>query len=108
MIKSDRIVIGQVKHKRRIKMPKKDHEHLQMLIDAVSRFKKIQEQDPGDNDIFSKELDSATQKLQDKEHEAVTQKFTKSSKRLQTKTEVSEHVRTSITGRIDKKNEKLK
>ena len=89
-------------------MPKKDHEHLQMLIDAVSRFKKIQEQDPGDNDIFSKELGSATQKLQDKEHDAVTQKFAKPSKRQQTKTEVSEHVRTSITGRVDKKDEKLK
>jgi hypothetical protein len=41
-------------------MVKKNEEHLRMLNDAVSRFKKIQEQDPGDNEIFSKELGSAT------------------------------------------------
>jgi hypothetical protein len=89
-------------------MPKKDHEHLQMLIDAVSRFKKIKERDPGDNEIFSEYLDSAILKVLNKMHAVVSQKFTKPSKRPQTKTQVPEHIGTSMTVKVDKNDEKPK
>jgi hypothetical protein len=74
----------------------------------VSRFKKIQEQDPGDNEIFSKELGSATQKLQDKEHKALEQKFTKPSKRPQNKPEMPMHRGTSTSLKVNGKNGNLK
>lgn len=70
--------------------------------------KKIKERDPGDNEIFSEELDSATLILLNKMHEIVSQKFMKSSRKPQTKTEVPEHMGTSITARVDKKDEKPK
>jgi hypothetical protein len=108
MIKPDHVLREQLKLKRRIKMPKKNQEQLEKLQDAVSRFKKVKEQDPGDNEIFSKYLDSATLKLLNKMHEVVSQKFTKPSKSLQTKTEKPELIGTSTIVKVNEKDGKPK
>jgi hypothetical protein len=88
-------------------MAKKNQEQLEKLQDAATRFKKIKAQDPGDNEIFSEELDSITLKLLNKMHEVVSQKFSKPSKRPQTKTEMPEHRGTSTTIKVNEKEVEL-
>jgi hypothetical protein len=61
-------------------MAKKDYEFLEKLCDAVTRFKKIKAQDPGDNEIFSEELSSIIIRLHDREHVELNQKFEKAVK----------------------------
>jgi hypothetical protein len=53
-------------------------------------------------------LDSAILKVLNKMHAVVSQKFTKPSKRPQTKTQVPEHIGTSMTVKVDKNDEKPK
>ena len=89
-------------------MAKKNQEQLAKLQDAATRFKKIRAQDPGDNEIFSEELDSITLKLLNKMHEVISQKFTKPSKRPQTRTEMPDHRGTSTTTKVNEKDGKPK
>ena len=89
-------------------MPKKNQEQLEKLQDAISRFKKIKEQDPGNNEIFSEYLASAILKLLNKMHEVISQKFMKHSKRPQTKTVIPEQIGTSTMVKVNEKNEKPK
>jgi hypothetical protein len=89
-------------------MAKKNQDYLVKLLDAVTKFNKIDEQDPGDNEIFSEELDSVILKLLNKEHEAVSQIFVKPSKRSQNKPEMPEHKGTSTTVKVNEKDGKPK
>jgi hypothetical protein len=89
-------------------MAKKNQEHLEKLQDAVTRFKKLQAQNPGENEIFSEELDSIILKLLNKMHEVISQKFSKPSKRPQNKPEMPGHRGTSTTLKVNGKNGNLK
>jgi hypothetical protein len=89
-------------------MAKKNQGQLEKLNDAVNRFKRIKAQDPGDNEVFSEELNSLIARLVDKEHDMNTQKFSKPSKKPQTKTEIPEHRGTSTTLTVNEKNGKSK
>lgn len=89
-------------------MPKKNQEQLEKLQDAVTRFKNLKAHDPGDNEIFSEELDSITLKLLNKMHEVISQKFSKPSKRPQNKPEIPEHRGASTTIKVNERDGKLK
>ena len=89
-------------------MAKKNQEQLEKLQDAITRFKNLRAQDPGDNEIFSRELDSLILRLLNKEHEVISQKFMKPSKRPQTKTEIPEHRGTSTALKVNEKDGKPK
>ncbi len=50
-------------------MPKRNLENLQLVYDAMNRFKEIQNQDPGDNPSFTESVKIALNYLSDKEHD---------------------------------------
>ena len=52
-------------------MPKKSMENLRQAHDAVNRFKKHKDQDPGNNEIYSKTVLLALLELYEKEHKEV-------------------------------------
>ena len=52
-------------------MPKKSMENLHQAHDAVNRFKKHKDQDPGNNEIYTKTVLMTLLELLEKEHEEV-------------------------------------
>ena len=89
-------------------MAKKNQEQLDKLQDAVTRFKKIMTQEPGDNKIFSQELDSVILRLLNKMHEVISQKFSGPPKGQRTKPGISEPKGASATIKVSEKDGKPK
>lgn len=77
-------------------MAKKNHERLIKIHEALNRFKKIKEQDPGDNEIFTESVNLEMQRLFNEEHKEITRLFEQPKKPNKPKMEISENPNTSL------------
>jgi len=71
-------------------MARKNQNYLEMLNNSINRLKRIKEQDSCENEIFSKSIDSMIAELSEKEHDEVTKKFAKTTKKSPVKPPISE------------------
>ena len=65
-------------------MAKKKQSYSDMVHDSIRRFKKIKDQDPGDNEVFTRTINAVIQELFEKNQDDWEKRNAKPQKRSKT------------------------
>ncbi|MCB2141211.1 hypothetical protein KQH27_00720 [bacterium] len=76
--------LQKISRKRRTCMAKKKINYTDLVHDSIRRFKKIREQDPGDNEVFTATINEVIQDLHERNQEDWEKRNTEPKKRSKT------------------------